>query len=108
MYKAIYVFVKGIKDIKGAGVKLQQIAERRYYRDSESTVLNALAKINFENAAPELARMGNELTDKVKILFKELVRPYLNDPELVRTMAVARRTLNKHLRALKPQQDGGD
>ena len=108
LYKAIYVFVKGIKDIKGAGVKLQQIAERSYYRRSEPTILNALAQIDFENAAPELIRMGDELTGIVKELFKELVRPYLNDPELVRTMAVARRTLNKHLRALKPQQDGGD
>lgn len=108
--KSLYVFVKGIKvkDLKGAGVKLQQIAERSYYRRSESTVLDALAQIDFENAAPELIRMGDELTGIVKDLFEESVRPYLNDPELVRTMAVARRTLNKHLRALKPQQDGGD
>lgn len=108
LYKALYVFVKGIKDLKGAGVKLQQIAERSYYRRSESTILDALAQIHFENAAPELIRMGDELTGIVKDLFEELVRPYLNDPELVRTMAVARRTLNKHLRALKPQEDGGD
>lgn len=108
--KAIYVFVKGIKDlkVKGAGVKLQQIAERRYYRRTESIVLDVLAQIDFENAALELIRMGDKLTGIVKDLFEELIRPYLNDPELVRTMAVARRTLNKHLRALQPQQDGGD
>ncbi len=107
--KALYVFVKGIKDLlKGAGVRLQQIGERSYYRRSESTVLDALAQIDFENAAPELIRMGDELIGIVRDLFEELTKPYLNDPELVRTMAVARRTLNKHLRALKPQQDGGD
>lgn len=108
LYKALYVFVKGIREIKGAGVKLHKVAEGHYYRRSESTVLDALARIDFGNSAPELIRMGNKLTGIVKELFEESVRPYLNDPELIRTLAVARRTLNKHLREIKPQQDGGE
>ena len=108
LYKALYVFIKGIREIKGAGIKLHQVAEGRYYRHSEPTILDTLARIDFENSAPELTRMGDELTGIVKELFEESVRPYLQDPELIRTLAVARRILNKHLRALKPQQDGGE
>jgi len=114
LYKSLSYFVRGAKatkrkgKIKGSGVKLHQVAEGRYYRSSESTILDTLARIDFENSAPELIRMGDKLTSIVKELFEESVRPYLQDPELIRTLAVARRTLNKHLRALKPQQDGGE
>ena len=114
LYKSLSYFVRGAKatkrkgKIKGSGVKLYQVAEGRYYRRSESTILDTLVRIDFENSAPELIRMGDKLTGIVKELFEESVRPYLQDPELIRTLAVARRILNKHLRALKPQQDGGE
>jgi len=107
LYKALYVFVSGIKDVKGAGIKLHQAAEPRFYRRSEPTILETLARIDFDNPIPELVRMRAELKRIVEDLFEESVRPYLQDPELFRTLAVARKTLNKHLRRLEPQQDSG-
>ena len=107
LYKAIYVFVNGIKDIKGAGVKLNQSVETQFYRRSEPIIEDVLARIDFANAEPELARMRKVLKGIAEELFRESVRPYLNDPELIRTLAVARRTLYKHLNNLEPQQDKG-
>jgi CRISPR system Cascade subunit CasA len=53
--------------------------------------------------------MQKALKSVAEELFKESVRPYLNDPELIRTMAVSRRTLFKHLNNLEPQTGkGGD
>jgi len=107
LYKALYVFAKGVKDVKGAGVKLHNLAEPHYYRRSEPTMENALAGINFAQPEQELAMMRKSLKRIVEDLFKESVRPYLQDPQLIHTLAVARRTLNKHLIDLEPQKDKG-
>ncbi len=110
--KALYLFSKGLKEtkgtrakVKGAGISLQEKARERFYRRTEDTMLDTLANIDFANPAPELAAMGEKLHRAVTIIFEDLVQPYLNDPELVRTMAISRKTLHKHLKALKPQQD---
>lgn len=107
MYKAIFVFMNGVKDVKGAGIKLGQFVDAQFYRRSEPTVEAALAKINFADPGPELARMRVALKSIIFELFEEATRPYLNDPELIRTLAVARRTLYKHTNNLEPQQDKG-
>lgn len=109
LYKALFVFVNGIKDVKGAGVKLNQAAEAQFYRRSEPIVEDVLARVDFKNPAPEIARMQTALKGVTEALFDGSVRPYLNDPELIRTMAVSRRTLFKHLNNLEPQKGkGGD
>jgi CRISPR system Cascade subunit CasA len=105
--KALFVFVYGIKNIKGVGVRINQAAEAQFYRRSEPVVEDVLAQIDFENPRPEIARMQKALKSIAEELFKESVRPYLNDPELIRTMAVSRRTLFKHLNNLEPQKGKG-
>lgn len=107
LYKALFVFVKGIKDIKGAGVNINQGCEIQYYRRSEPTIQDTLARIDFNDPIPLLTEMQASLKQLVKGLFEESVRPYLQDPELIKTMAIARRTLNKHLNNLEPQKDKG-
>lgn len=110
--KALFVFAKGLKEtkgtakVKGAGVSVQEKAREQFYRRTEDTVLDTLANMDFANPVPVLATMEEGLYKTVSELFEDSVRPYLNDPELVRTMAVSRKTLRKHLKALKPQQDG--
>lgn len=110
--KALYVFAKGLKEtkgtakVKGAGVSVQETAREQFYRRTEDTVLDTLANMDFINPVPTLLAMGVKLHKTVTELFESTVQPYLNDPELVRTMAVSRKTLRKHLKALKPQQDG--
>ncbi|MDP3480680.1 MAG: type I-E CRISPR-associated protein Cse1/CasA [Desulfoprunum sp.] len=108
LYKALYVFVNGIKDIKGAGVKLNQAAESQFYRRTEPTIEDTLARVDFTEPEQELARMRKSLKSITVDIFQESVRPYLNDPELIRTLAVARRTLYKHLNNLEPQKDKGE
>lgn len=108
LYKAVFVFVNGVKEVKGAGVKINQAAEAQFYRRSEPTIEDTLARIDFADPAPELARMRTSLKSIATSLFNEATRPYLNDPQLIKTLAVARRTLFKHLNNLEPQQIGGD
>lgn len=110
--KALYVFAKGLKGtkgaakVKGAGVSVHETAKEQFYRRTEDTVLDTMANMDFANPALTLLTMGEKLHKAVTELFEISVRPYLNDPELVRTMAISRKTLRKHLKALKPQQDG--
>lgn len=105
--KALYVFVNGIKNVKGAGIKLNQASDIQFYRRSEPTVEDTLARIDYADPGPELERMRTTLKAIVMQLFEESTRPYLNDPELVRTLAVARRTLYKHTNNLEPQLNKG-
>lgn len=115
--KSLWVFVNGLKEtkgnagkkIKGLGekMKLHEVATRQFYRRSEPAIQETLAGIDFSHPLPVLTKMQVSLKCTVKELFNESVRPYLQDPELIKTMAVARRTLNKHLRNLEPQQDKG-
>lgn len=100
---------KGNKKIKGLGekIKISEVAASRFYRRAESAIQDTLARIDFDAPLPVLTAMRTTLKQLAIDLFNESVRPYLNDPELIKTMAVARRTLNKHLRNLEPQQDEG-
>lgn len=107
LYKSLFVFMNGIKEVKGAGVKLNQAAEAQYYRRSESTIQDALSRIGFDNPEPVLSQMRITLKYIIEELFNEAVQPYLNDPELIRTRAVARRVLKKHVNNLEPQLDKG-
>lgn len=103
--KSLFVFANGFKEIKGAGVKVHELSKEQFYRRSEDTVLDTLARIDFDKPVPVLLVMGNKLHGIAVDLFVESVKPYRNDPELIRTTAVARKTLYKHLNALKPQQE---
>ena len=115
---ALFFFCKGLKDkkaktvkLKGLGEKIElvKVAETQFYRRSEPTVEETLARIDFTMPELELVRMRKVLKGIVEELFEESVRPYLNDPELIRTLAVARKTLYKHLNNLEPQKGkGGD
>lgn len=115
---ALFFFCKGLKDkktktvkLKGLGDKIElvKVAETQFYRRSESTIEDTLARIDFTIPELELARMRKALKGIVEELFGESVRPYLNDPELIHTLAVARKTLYKHLNNLEPQKGkGGD
>ena len=117
LYKSLWVFTNGLKESKGSGgikikglgekLNIRDLAIQQFYRSSEWTIQNTLACINFERPSEELAVMQNSLKDSVKDIFEDSVRPYLQDPELIRTLSISRRTLHKHLRNLEPQRDGG-
>lgn len=106
LHKALFTFYKG-GGIKGVGVPVHETGKVQFYRRTEDTILDTLARLNFDNPAPFLVALQDELHRTVKGLFEESVRPYLNDPNLIHTMAVSRRVLHKHLNTLKPQREGG-
>lgn len=103
--KALFAFFKG-GGSKGAGIPVHEAGKVQFYRRTEDSILDTLAQINFENPAPNILALKDELLRIVKELFEESVRPYLNDPNLIHTMAVSRRILHKHLNALKTQEEG--
>ncbi|RJR20369.1 MAG: type I-E CRISPR-associated protein Cse1/CasA [Nitrospiraceae bacterium] len=115
--KSLWVFVNGLKEskgndgskIKGLGekLKLHEVATRHFFRRSEPVVQDTLARIDFAAPAPTLTKMRSYLKHTVMELFDESVRPYLQDPELIKTMAIARRTLYKQLSNLEPPQNKG-
>ena len=113
LYNALKVFVLGRKSaknkLKGLGERLRihQIAEMDYYRKSEATIQDTLARMDFEHPQHELSQMSNSLKAIVEDIFDESVRPYRHDPELIMTLAKARKTLQINLRGLQPQKDGG-
>lgn len=111
---AVSLFVNGIKEsgkrakVKGAGVKLVPAVEADFYRRSGPLVEDVLARLDFAEPAPHLRRLTVGLQELVFTLLEESVSGYLNDPELVRTAAVARKTLWKKVRNLEPQDGGKD
>lgn len=114
---AILFFCNGQKDkktnkivLKGLGEKngLTKVAEIQFYRRSEPTIENTLSNIDYKEAAQELTRLRKTLKSIAVDLFDELVSPYRNDPELIRTLAAAKKlVLRKHLNDLEPQQNNG-
>ncbi len=105
--KALYSFFKG-GGSKGAGVPVHENGKAQFYRRTEDTILDTLARLDFGNPALWLSELREILDNEVKGLFEESVRPYLSDPNLIHTMAISRRSLDKNLNALKPQQGGGN
>lgn len=112
---ALYLFSNGMKDqktkkviAKGLGEKLKiyRTAESQFYRATEHIMQNTLSNIDFITPGLVFAEMEQELEKTCRSLFNDAVRPYLNDPELVRTMSIARRSLEKNLAALTPQKGG--
>jgi CRISPR system Cascade subunit CasA len=113
---SLFFFCKGLKDnktqkvkLKGLGekIELSKVAESQFYRRSEPIMEDTISRIAFDAPELEMAKMRKTLKQISKDIFEESVRPYLNDPELIRTLAVARRTLYKHLNNLEPQQGKG-
>lgn len=102
---AMWVLAKEIISNKSKRTKWLEEIEQQFYRRSEDAVLDTLACINFERPAPALMAMGGKLHEIVVELFNESIAPYRNDPEFIRTTAIARKTLDKHLYVLKPQRD---
>jgi len=108
--KSLYTFVEGVKtsEIKGAGVAVHELAERQYYRQSELVIPDLLATLNFAEPLTQLDTLRNQLQQLCNALFEQVTAPYQHHPKLVRTLAVARKSLRKHLSDLKQPQGGQD
>ncbi|EPS2040798.1 type I-E CRISPR-associated protein Cse1/CasA [Citrobacter sp. TSA-1] len=103
--KALYTFSVGVNTsgIKGAGVAVHESAERHYYRQSELIIPDLLASLEYENADNALEHLRRNLHQVCERLFEDATAPYIHHPKLALTLAVARRSLYKHLGALQPE-----
>lgn len=107
LYKALSYFCNGggkNSDIKGSGIEVHKKAERDFFRQSEPLVMGLLASLDFADPVPQFDQLRASLHQICIQLFEQAIEPYSHHPKLVRTIAVARRTLYKHLSDLKPQQ----
>jgi CRISPR system Cascade subunit CasA len=106
--KVLYVCSKGIKEkerkLKGAGLDLHDAGETRFYRRSEDLMTHALADINFDNPVPTFMMLDHEFKQICEAVFLELTSPYEHDPELFRTLSIARRSLQKQIKEIRIQQ----
>jgi len=109
---AVFFFCKGLKDkktntikLKGLGnkIELPKFAEVQFYRRSEPTIENTLARIDFDNPGLALTNMRKDLRRISENIFDETMKPYRHDPEVIRTMAFTRNMFRKNLNDLEPQ-----
>lgn len=110
--KVLFVCAEGIKEkdrkLKGTGLKLQEVGETQFYRRSEHLMTKALADIDFSNTLPTFVMLDIGLKKVCEAVFTELTAPYEHDPELFRTLAIARRSLQKHIKEIRinlPQEN---
>ena len=100
--KKLFVCSKGIKEksgkLKGAGLDLHEVGETQFYRRSEELMLRELADIDFEHQLATYLELDGQLNRICQNIFDELTSPYQHDPELFRTLTIARRSLHKELK----------
>ncbi len=110
--KTLYVCSKGIKKAgrktKGLGLDLHEIGEVQFFRRSEDLMMQSLASIDFGNTLPTYFELDAQFKIICKSIFTELTGPYLHDPELFRTLTIARRSLQKHMREICVSQPSED
>lgn len=107
---SIKYFNDGLKDKKtkkvihkGVGLELDKHCGTNFYRHSDGLMQAALANANFDDAeqfAKDIQALRGQLKSLCLQLFEQETRPYLNDPQLIHTLAVARCTLYRHLKQL--------
>jgi len=106
--KVLFVCSQGIKEkdrkLKGTGLGLQEVGETQFYRRSEDLMTRALADIDFNEPATTFIILDKGLKSICESVFVELTSPYEHDPELFRTLAIARRSLQKHIKDIRIQQ----
>lgn len=85
---------------KATGAAIQDQAEHRFYRQSESLVHDMLRNMNFKESKAAFANYHRQLHEAVREIFDQVTDPYRNEPKMIRALAVARRGLEKSLTEL--------
>lgn len=108
LWSALSDCSKGIKKrdrkLKGTGLGLHEVGETQFYRRSEDLMTRALANIVFDDPMPTYLVLDDGLTQVCKNIFAELTSPYRHDPELFRTLAIARRRLQSYIKDIRKKQ----
>lgn len=87
---------------------LEEIGKSQFYRRSDELMTRVLADIDFGNPMPTFLVLDHELKQICESVFSELTFPYEHDPELFRTLAIARRSMQRHIKEIRVQQADED
>jgi len=87
--------------LKITGLPLHEIGETQFYRRSEDLMMRSLADIDFNNTLPTYLELDKQLKHICESIFTELTSPYEHDLELFRTLAIARRSLQKDMKDVR-------
>lgn len=102
--KSLYLFAVGIKDkVNGSGVNLCDPAEADYFQQTENLLHQCLATIDFATPDNDIELLSSQLKESVTSIFNKFTEPYRQEPKMLKALALARRSLNKHLKELEPQ-----
>lgn len=87
--------------------KLDDIAEQRFYRDTEDFIHRRLRELEWNEVTAEKQNFFKELSATAKAVFKEVIRPYsgLQDPKLLYAATQCEAKLNGALRKLNPDPE---
>jgi len=116
LISVVFLFSNGNdkKDIKGVRLvykeqqrtkhSLTETARTQFYRRSETAILEALATIDFDQPRSTFDALDDTLGRLCRSLFEDITRPYLHQPELMRTYAICRRSLERRLKEIRNSQ----
>lgn len=102
---SLKTFSGGIKSkdrkTKGINIDLYKLGEQQFYRRSEGVMLESFSMIDFESPGASFEKIEQALKSVCRNIFESLTEPYVHEPELLRTRAIARRVLEKRLKELR-------
>ncbi|MEW9897141.1 type I-E CRISPR-associated protein Cse1/CasA [Chitinivorax sp. PXF-14] len=102
----LYRVVKGDRDkhLRGVGGALQEIGEERFYHRTEPLIHRNLSEPIVVDEFADFLLFNKALGTICRNLFDEMTEPYTRDPILLRTVALARVSLNNDLKPLEEGQ----
>lgn len=86
---------------KGLKKAIPALAENHFYQRTEYLIHAWLVDMTRNEQRKEKVRLISDLTQICQKIFKEVTEPYCQNPVLIRTVALAKRSLNFELNKLK-------
>ncbi len=102
---ALYIFAKGADKIKGLGLQLYETGEQLFYQRTQIVIESVLSNSDFANMGIILDDLKKTIKTIGWNILEEQTEPYLHDPELIHTLAVAKRTWWKKIKDLQPMKE---
>lgn len=116
---ALFLFSKGLEDLiekkkicRGIGFHFKKNKKiyyslvekgiKNYYKNTQAIIEQYIAATNNNNFAEQIIELKKTLKNIGWTIFCEQTKPYIHDPQLIRTLAVAKKTWWKKVKELEP------
>jgi CRISPR system Cascade subunit CasA len=86
---------------KRTGLACHEAGQAIYYRQSERLIHTSLRELNFDQYQTARAALARDLAKLAREIFEDQTAPYCHRPEIYRTVAQARASLNAKLHTLE-------